>query len=269
MKKLIVVVSLIAIVISCSSRVDNNSFIAELNSLNKADISSGEKALKSFENFAQTSVADSCDKAFLLLENFYNQMAGALSANYDNDKEFQKWKQEGTVEKAPYFVNEVKLLSVNGFRFISEEGYYYVAVNNKFLMNKALPYLSDAFKEYAKLISDKSILEDACLLVSWKELAIQIVAIERYVAKYPTNAYVEALNSDVAFYRSVLLRGIDNSPIFDYNGNLLSEVKETYLFVEKNYSDTETGRIVGDFLRVLEKADYKKDRSVREFMEKL
>ncbi len=147
-----------------------------------------------------------------------------------------------------------------GFKLVSLEGSYYPIIDYEFL-KKYSGFLPGDFKEYLDIMAVQSnnvYSRDAGIMISWEELAGRTLSAEAYLVKYPSknNRRITVANLYMSYLRSYLF-GENNTPNRDYNSNkVLDEVIASYENTAEDHQDTETGKILKDYLKFLSDNDF-------------
>ncbi|MCH1625489.1 hypothetical protein [Fredinandcohnia quinoae] len=167
-----------------------------------------------------------------------------------NDKEFQ-----GTD------IGKLALdLVENGYDVISLEGMPEVAVNYKSGVS-SLPKISESMKKYLEIKSLR-VAADGGLTISWNELSDLIIEIEKLILannqSFIRNEDLITLYSQ--YFNFYMYDRLPNSSIYE-NDLLKDEVKKSYerfILLYKVNQDTNSGRAIEAFYKLLEENDFKR-----------
>lgn len=114
-----------------------------------------------------------------------------------------------------------------------------------------VPYVSAPYRDYAliRAAHDREYaVMDGGLLIGHEELGERIAAWEKYLNTYPDNKWKSYIECKIAFYRYAFLQGLDNSPLFDDNNKLNSEVAQAWKIFVQRYPDSPTA----DYIRQIQ-----------------
>jgi hypothetical protein len=147
-----------------------------------------------------------------------------------------------------------------GYKLTMAEGYIFPLVDYGSWMRHAAR-LSPELADYIGLLaleSDQPSVVDAGLTVSWDELGGRALQAETYLRTYPdAEAYAE-VQKLFERYMAVYLQGVDNTPIYSYEGYRLSEeVEASYRKLASEHPGTAAAGAVNGYLELLESRDWR------------
>lgn len=189
-------------------------------------------------------------EASLLDDAIQNELFKTFEYNFEQDK-VDKIKDKRVKSL-------VKEILDGGYTIICEEGSF-IPIPNYRVLEKYSGFLQSEIRDY---ISYKALETERITnildgyLISWDELAQNIIKIENYLGKYPNSIKESEMINDYQFYFHAYLFGFDNRPAFNYetkkiDDELLSSYKR---FVQTN-KKSETAMILKEYIQVIEKND--------------
>lgn len=157
------------------------------------------------------------------------------------------------------------------YKLISSEGFIWPIVDYK-AYKKYSPYLSEqmnAFLDIMATESEKPPVSDAGLTVSLEEYVNRIISLYEFENKYRgfIRIYyiVNMLNGSLWVY----MGGIDNTPVFDFNGNIIQERLDDFKMNAEKYKDTEFGDKLKEYLDLLDAENNKRTKKVADYIENI
>lgn len=155
-----------------------------------------------------------------------------------------------------------------GYRVETAEGMYFPIMNYEYL-KKYSPYASEDMKEYIDIMSvetNKVPAKDAALVIGWDEVIQRALAQENFIIKYGSSAKVESMKELQKKYITFMLYGLNNTPLFSYDTKTIDpEAKDTYLKAVKANGDSELMQMLGKYMEIIEKSNYKLSDEVDKF----
>ena len=131
------------------------------------------------------------------------------------------------------------------------------------------PAMQDFLRMQA-LQQSAPVASDAALLITADQLAERMRDAELYLAKYPSSAAHPHVLWLYRVYLAMYLAGIDNSPVFDLaTGRLLLEMRKSYERYAAAHAQTESGRAVTEYLRLLKASGYRRNGKVDDYLRRL
>lgn len=163
----------------------------------------------------------------------------------------------------------LKELLDGGYKILPVEGSYMTIVDFE-ILKKYNDYISPELKEYIALMAEQSnnpAAMDAGLLISWDELAKRAAATESYLKLYPDSPRKDNIDNLYKGYLVVYLSGMDNTPAFDMQTQiLLEDVKKSYENTITQYKGSQFAKIVDDYMKLLEKEGFMNTENVMNFV---
>lgn len=143
-----------------------------------------------------------------------------------------------------------------GYKLTSAEGYVFPEVDYGGLLDRIGAKLSPDLRDYMALLaleSDHSAVTDAALAVGWDELAQRALQAERFLNDYPASPEYEAVLGLFERYMTIYVKGLDNSPIYDYATNLIDdEAKASYVRLTEDHPGTAAAAIAAEYAALLD-----------------
>jgi hypothetical protein len=233
-----------------------------------SELSSGGAGLQIFKENINKDIPERNDKALKEYLSFQESLITSLNEKLPAvaDKSiYENSKQDKEV------VAYLKELEKNGLSLGSSEGTAYIMCNTDVVASYFLNYLTPSTKEFfiqnAKEINE-SYSEDAGLSISVMELSKRVIFWEEFLKKYPEHIFIASAKEYYTAYFFCLMMGLDNTPAFDMESHKLgTEFLDTYLYITKTYPDTNLGKLIKEYLKVLEENKYLYNDNVKAFIE--
>lgn len=141
-----------------------------------------------------------------------------------------------------------------------EEGMSYIELNSQYLLEIWGAYLSQEYREYFTLATEE-FMYDAAFTIPRDEVALKVIAREEYIVRYPDAVYTVQMKRDFESLLYFYLNGIDNSPVFDYDTDILTEeAKLSFENTIKNYPGTKTAAVTKQYYDALQKNNFKRSK---------
>lgn len=150
------------------------------------------------------------------------------------------------------------LLKIFSIKF--EEGMGFIELNYQYLLNIWGEYLSEEYREYF-ILATEEFMYDAAFMVSHDEVAAKIVGREVYCVKYRGTIYAQQMEEIYKILLYFYLGGIDNSPVFDYDTEILTEeAKLSFENTIRSYPGTEIATVTKRYYEALLKNNFKRSK---------
>jgi hypothetical protein len=147
-----------------------------------------------------------------------------------------------------------------GYKVETAEGMYFLVMNYEFY-KKYSPYVTEDISEYIEIMARESNvtpIKDAALVIDWNEIVKRAMAQEQFIKTYESSAKFDAIKELQKRYLTFMLYGSNNTPLFSYDTNVMQpEAVDTYLSAVKANKESETMQMLGKYLDILSKTDYK------------
>ncbi|OGO77985.1 MAG: hypothetical protein A2Y23_12080 [Clostridiales bacterium GWB2_37_7] len=147
-----------------------------------------------------------------------------------------------------------------GYKIETAEGTYFPVMNYEFY-KKYSGNVTEDIKQYIELMaveSNETPIKDAALTIGWDEIIDRALAQEQFIKSYASSAKVDAIKELQKRYLTFILYGSNNTPLFSYETKVMKEeAKTTYTTAVKDNQDSETMQMLGKYLEILSKTDYK------------
>ena len=155
-----------------------------------------------------------------------------------------------------------------GYKVETSEGMYYPIMNYEYLKKYSIYALEDIM-EYIDIMAvetNKVPAKDAALVIGWDEVVQRALAQENFLKKYGSSAKVESMKELQKKYLTFMLYGLNNTPLFSYDTKMIDpEAKEVYVKAVRANSDSELMQMLGKYMGILEKSNYKLSDEVEKF----
>lgn len=203
---------------------------------------------------------------FVLEQTFYTE---EMQDKFQEEDDFEKNLNDPEELSDPDLKEFVEGILRDGFKIGRAEGSYFPIVNYSYY-DKYDRYATPEIGEYLALMrveSEQASMADGALIVSWEEVIRRALAQEAFLVAYPES--VKAKDVAVLFdrYRNALLNGLPNTPIFDYDKNILkAEVRSAFENALKEDRESELLDMLASFMEVLGDGGYQMTKEVKAFL---
>ncbi len=258
---------------------DYTKFLA---TLDDKDIKSLSKAIDYFNEKLKGIDIKIIDQCYVKFQEFYEKVTSKVDEEFIAKKEEEQiviyetmFPNEGNSGAKPTQAQKdyVELLKTNGLKVCTVEGTFYICKNEKTVFDKIKDIVSPVMKEYLdqkQKESEEGYAGDAGLYISPKQIAERIIFWENFIKKNADFVYIKEQKDSVTYMTLDLLSGMDNTPVFDYETNKLTDsFKEGYKFVIEKHPDTDLGKIIKEYYAILEKDGFKDSKTRLAFISKL
>lgn len=214
--------------------------------IGKLDSEQASHMLVAYEDYALRFINTEVDKTLLQqMKSFYDENDKTRQIAQDSEalKDFDNSMEDAQILVSLY-KDEVKL-SLD-----------YGTLAKEYQKN-ILPALYELYKLKA-LDVEQPWVEDATLLISWRELVQRAYQVELLMEKYKEEHLVaEDLKSLYDTYVNFMLMGANNTPIFDYTTMQFSgDAEKTYRKFIKEYPESATASILQKYFSYLNEINY-------------
>jgi hypothetical protein len=249
-----------------------------LDKLDKNNIESITIAAERLQKIEKESTTLKYDEVFFKFRSFYYDVIDSLNRSLLPKIENKLYVYPDNLSDDNYKKvkdNEIKkfmiLLNTNGCELDSTEGGYFIDEKVGFLKEVFNSSVSESISIFLQMRYEEQqerFSEDAALLISLETLSKRIIAWENFIKKFPNDKITIEAKYFYKTYLRTLIVGFNNSPAFDYEDNLEPERKSAYIeFIEK-YNGSESGRIISDYLDLLEKTNFRYSDQIDLFLKK-
>jgi len=246
-----------------------DSMHSYLSTLNLQLPESAGSALSYTHTVMQTMDENRRDSAFILYRQFFYEVLIRQNELLEQNEMIVHALAENRpdVEELNFFK---KKLEENGMIMLQAEGSFYIGEHQNYLYDAFSPYVSEPIKKLLDLRKDemkKGFSEDAALLISYKEVGERVSNWEKLINEYPTLKLHQEANGYYNLYLSTFITGLANSPVFDYQTNILiPEVKEAYEDYINSNDDSKSRQIVSNYYSLLKNNNFKKTPEFGNFL---
>jgi len=155
-----------------------------------------------------------------------------------------------------------------GYKVETAEGMFFPIINYEFLKRFSY-YAGEDMKDYIDIMAEESNkvpAKDAALVIGWDEVIERALVQEGFMAKHGSSAKIESIKKLQKKYITFMLYGLNNTPLFSYDTKLMNpEAKEVYIKAVKDNADSELMKLLGGYMEILEKSDYKLSEEADKF----
>ena len=209
------------------------------------------------------------EKAFSMFKEEMLSVIELLNGQLYND--YEKLYQKLEIGKADNEVKSFKKsLEICGMELATSEGTFYVDETYYYLYklfkNKVSPQL-DEFLSMRSMELRQGYSDDAVLTISYDELYDRIINWEDFQIKNPDFFLKQEVEDNLKLYLSTMLTGIDNTPVFDYDTQiLLPEIKNIYEKVIAKNDNRKSTEIITKYYNLLKEKEFKQNDDIDRFM---
>lgn len=125
-----------------------------------------------------------------------------------------------------------------------------------FLIHLFNDYITDDYKDYytQMAIEDTSLYSsDGGILISWDDLGERIIKWDNFISKYEKSELLENAKSMHKGYIYDYSIGMDNTPVFGFEGTISDEFLNSYKKIMAKYPDSKTADYLKNYIQLIEK----------------
>jgi len=233
-------------------------FAQYTSTLDSTIVNNNRAAVAQFQTLFAGADSTIADSAFYLFRNFHlRSLDYEYSELIKDTTDYTGFHSDSSKLASASAKVKVYLqkLQTNGFALKSSEGLAYIVEDFDYLVQNFSSFVSTGMKEFLEQQAKEAkegYMDDGGLLITPKRVANRIIIREGFRRKYPHFIY----NTDIAASQreltTVLLEGVDNTPLFDYDTKKVSfEFVEAYEHVLKNYPSSNLATIVKPYYQAL------------------
>lgn len=133
-------------------------------------------------------------------------------------------------------------------------------------------YLSKEMNDYMDIMqaeSDMPSAVDAGITISLEDFVGRIMAAYEFVDNYPASIMSEQIKNMRNGKIWIYFAGIDNTPVFDHKNIIMPERLKNFQETEKKFEGTEFGKLLKEYLDLLDNENYSRSQNVSDYLEKL
>ncbi|NLD48464.1 MAG: hypothetical protein GX660_14960 [Clostridiaceae bacterium] len=157
-----------------------------------------------------------------------------------------------------------------GYMIINIDGLYMLSYDYTRLEHFG-KHLPKDLEQYIKFKAEESKNLKAYktdFFIGWDTIAGKIIEAEKFLGSFPDSLKESDMNELYFDYLYQYLFGFDNAPTFDYETNKINrELVESYRKFTADNQNSETGKLIGMYLKLLEDNDYELCHEVQIFRE--
>ena len=207
-----------------------NDYWKYLGALDTSNVTTATLAAKEYKELFSGGDTVVNDKAYALFDVYYSRLMQGLNDHFESDETFNKMGS-GVVAGnpsayPPKLAKYAAVLKDNGFEFIQSEGDLAIGQDRDFVVKWFYPSVSATMKKYLDQVNKENkdgLDDDDALLISANDLAERAVWWENFAAAYPHFVLIENVLQQRGLYLTILLKGLDNSPVLNYDSHKLTE----------------------------------------------
>ena len=248
---------------------------AHFKTLNTKQLESGKKAWDFVKTNFATATGSTADAAFVLLEKFLSRMERE-GEFYKMTEDF-KWA-EGEYEAIsnetfdPNKYPHTKTIIQNGFRLEAGEGMIFPIPDWAKLAEFFAPKTTPAMKSFIEqefLEQKDQAWSDGGIIISLEKLADRGAWWERFNHENPYFPLHSQTIESERWPRLVLINGSDNTPIYDYDSQSITEdSKKVWAYIQQKYPGTKLAAAAKQMAELCAAEGWKRTKKVEEFQAK-
>ncbi|HYE83374.1 MAG TPA: hypothetical protein VEG39_14555 [Clostridia bacterium] len=155
-----------------------------------------------------------------------------------------------------------------GYRLETAEGTYFPMMNYEYL-KKYSPYALEDMKSYIDIMAEETSkvpAKDAALVIGWDEVIGRALAQESFINTNGSSAKLDRIKELQKRYITFILYGLNNTPLFSYDTKTMDpDARKAYTKAVKEKGDSELMQMLGEYMEILEKSNYKLTKEVENF----
>jgi uncharacterized protein YfcZ (UPF0381/DUF406 family) len=148
----------------------------------------------------------------------------------------------------------------SGYKIETAEGMFFPIVNYS-VYKDYTQYVTEDLKAYIEIMaieSENAPAKDAALVISWDEVIDRAINQEAFIKKYADSSKLPEVKQLYNKYLTFTFLGLNNTPLFSYDGNVMAEdAKTAYTKLVFSTDDSEYKQALKDFMELLKNSDYK------------
>ena len=156
----------------------------------------------------------------------------------------------------------------SGYKVETAEGMYFPIINYEYY-KKYSSNVTDDLKDYIDIMaveSNKVPVKDAALMIGWDEIVSRILIQEKFLKNHENSVKISEIEELKKRYLTFMLYGANNTPLFSYDSRTMDEnAKNIYLNVLKSNEETDTIKILRNYMDILNKTGYKLSDEVEKY----
>lgn len=235
--------------------------------LDTSDVETATIAAKEYVELFQTQEVNIRDKAFLIFNTHYEKLAKNINdlplkdpLNFDADA------AEKSLPASNKQRNYKNTLRRNGFEIISAEGDSYIQQDRKFITKQFYSYVSPTMKDYLERINQEMkerFADDASLTIEAKQYVNRLIWWENFIQSSSDFILLDKAKEERKYYLTFFIQGMDNTPVISYETKTLEDYYMTaYTYLQNNFPNSETNKIVSPYFKALLQNDQRKATSI-------
>lgn len=147
---------------------------------------------------------------------------------------------------------------INGGYIITNVEGSFMPVQDYTVLEKYNNYLPEDIRDYIDIMADESRQFKELgtgAIISWSDMEDNVIKVEQYMSKYPNSLKEYEVSKQYMNYLRMYLFGFDSA--FDYETNKIDdELLKSYRNFVSNNENSETAKMIEDYVSILEKNDY-------------
>jgi hypothetical protein len=238
-----------------------------INQLSPSNINSVGIALEQFKiRFADKSNTKTCDAAYIAFSALHDKVMKQISLRslgaYQNIATDLKHYQTVNMDQDAF----TQQLEANAIRFALEEGKLVLKKDLDAVFRVFFRECSSIMRAYMgqqELDENTYWKENGALLITPLEMARWVLSWNYFVAKNEGFVWYGDAQAYLKTDLTVLLKGTENTPVFDEEQLLKADFKKAYEYITKNYPSSNIGKQFIDYMNLLELNEWKESSSTQ------
>ena len=222
-----------------------------------------DSAYRAIRETASQSKADSLVARFRVR---YSHAIATVDDSLFERESFQSWLQDDP--DAELWVRST--IAPLGCDLVQSEGNEFLDAASGDLLKNLSERISPAMVSFLSIRADEEaecFSDDASLLISWDRLSDRIAKWESFMATNSSFLLMAEAESQYDMYLRAYLTGMDNSRVFDFDGDSINPgVLASYRLFLQKYQTTKTAEVVRDYLQELQRENFKHSDAIDDYL---
>jgi len=157
-----------------------------------------------------------------------------------------------------------------GYKVETAEGMFFPIIDYGFYEQYSV-YVTEDMKDYIAIMtveSDKVPAKDAALVISWDELFERLFNQEKFLDEHKDSVKLEEVKSLHKKYISFAIYGLNNTPLFDYENNMMND-KAKAAYEKVIAKEGKLSQNLKEYYDLIKNNGYKLTEEVKNYRDKL
>ncbi|WP_205501441.1 hypothetical protein [Rufibacter psychrotolerans] len=236
-------------------------YVSGLDSSNVTHVSKAAEKYASLFKAQRPALADS---GYAVFEGFYQRVNTALTRLHGENAAHsnllaQVHGEANPAQPTPTQKDFQQTMLANGFEVHLREGGTYLKQNRDSIARHFYPFISPVLREYLEQVNKETkegFADDTGLTIIEEAFVDRVVWWESFVARNPTFLYAKESAERKKYYLTVLLAGLDNTPVLTYERKKLDTYfAVAYRELHRCAPASEANKLVQPYFKALVRSD--------------